>query len=116
MGRLWGFVCLWVGIFIFIFIFLLLFVFWICNIFNKEQSQTFGECYGFHYAHVEMLPDIQKHVADTASTEENNILVARPIQSSCLPEHKKRRNVLSDQRSNLSISDNLLVGKRSVLY
>lgn len=39
----------------------------------------------------------QKHMADTASTAENNILVARLIQSSCLPEHKKRRDALSEQ-------------------
>lgn len=92
-GRVVRF-CLFVGgLFV-----LLLSVFWIQNIFNNEPSQTFWECYGCHYAHIEMLPDIQKHKADTASTAENNILVARLFQSSCLPEHKKRRNILSEQR------------------
>lgn len=95
-GRVVRF-CLFVGGF-FVCFFLLLSVFWIQNIFNNEPSQTFWDCYGCHYAHIEMLPDIQKHMADTASTAENNILVARLVQSSCLPEHKKRRNILSEQR------------------
>jgi len=45
-----------------------------------------------------MLPDIQKHLADTASAGSNNILKAMLLQSSCLLEHKKIRNVLSQQR------------------